>query len=217
MIRLPLILRRPKSRFTYGLIWLPYISLYQLINRFPLFEPRELPLTALDRAIPFVPALLSLYVAYIPFFWWTGARSEDDETANAFFFVTHLQLLVCAIVWVLFPVTMPRHLYYGVEVYNWADTFWRWFDAPRNCLPSLHAANCLLFIHYNWERPFRWVHTGIAAAIIASTVLVKQHYVVDLVAGAFVYLLARLFLANLAATQGSTAIEDPDRYAAGPI
>ncbi len=197
MIRLPLLLRRPKYRLTYALIWLPYIAFYQLVNRFPIFAPRELSMTALDRAVPFVPELLPLYVAYIPFYWWTGARSEDDQTATRFFYATHFQLLVCAAVWILFPVTMPRELFYGAATYNWADTFWRWFDAPNNCLPSLHAANCLLFIQFNWRRPARWLHTSIALAIIASTVLVKQHYVVDLAAGAAVYALAAALLTRL--------------------
>ena len=197
MIRLPLILRRPKYRATYALIWLPYIGLYQLINRFPLFEPSLLPMTPLDQAVPFLPELLPLYVAYIPFFWWTGARSEDDETATRFFYATHVQLLICASIWLLFPVTMPREMFYGASSHNWADTFWRWFDAPNNCLPSLHAANGLMFIRFNWNRQARWIHTFVALAIIASTVIVKQHYVVDLFAGAAVYAVAATFLRRL--------------------
>jgi membrane-associated phospholipid phosphatase len=208
-IRLPLVLRRPRYRITYAAIWLPYIALYQIINRFPLFEPRELPLTTLDQAIPFIPALLPLYVAYIPFFWWTGARSEDDDTATRFFYATHLQLLLCATVWVLFPVTMPRDLFYSPSVYNWADMFWRWFDAPNNCLPSLHAANCLLFIRFNWQRPLRVIHTLVALSIIASTVIVKQHYVVDAVAGALVFLVACAFLERLRLESPSARNELP--------
>jgi len=96
MIRLPLILRRPQYRLAYVLMWLPYGAFYELIDRFPIMQPRELSLTALDRAIPFVPSLVPLYVAYIPFDWWTGARSEDDETFNAFSYATHFQLCVCA-------------------------------------------------------------------------------------------------------------------------
>jgi len=197
VIRLPLVLRRPKCRLTYALIWLPYIGIYQLINRFPVFEPHQLPMAALDRAIPFVPELLPLYVAYIPFFWWTGARSEDDETATRFFYATHLQLLIAATVWVLYPITMPRGLFYNSTSYGWADSFWRWFDGPNNCLPSLHAANCLLFMHFNRRRPWRWLNAATAMAIIASTVLVKQHYLADLIAGAIVYAFAVGFLRQL--------------------
>ena len=197
MIRLPMALRLPRHRLMFLVLWLPYIGLYQLINRFPVFAPTELPMTALDRAAPFLPELLPLYVAYIPLFWWTLARSENEVVANRIFYATHLQLLLCAAVWILFPVTMAREHFYLAASYNWADTFWRWFDAPNNCLPSLHAANGLLFIQFNWHRPARWLHTAVAIAIIVSTVLVKQHYVVDLVAGALVYAVAAAFLRRL--------------------
>lgn len=197
MIRLPILLRRQDHKLVYGLLWLPYILLYQLVNRVPIFEPSVLPMSALDRAIPFVPGLLPVYVSYIPFYWWTVARSEDDETATRILYATHLQLFLAVIVWVLFPVSMPRDLFYREAAYGWADAFWRWFDAPNNCLPSLHAANGLLFILFNWKRPGRVLHTLIAVAIIASTVFVKQHYVVDLVGGALLFLVARLFLERL--------------------
>lgn len=200
MIRLPIVLRKPKNRLAYALYWLPYITIYQLIDRFPLLEPHTLPLTVVDGMIPFVPALLPLYVAYLPFYWWTGVRSENDDTASRFFYATYFQLLVCAAIWVLSPVTMPRAMFYAGSEYNWADAFWRWFDAPNNCFPSLHAANCLLFIEFNWTRRARGPHTAFAVGIIASTLLVKQHYLVDLFAGALVYVAARAFLARLVLT-----------------
>lgn len=205
VIRLPLILRRPKHRATYALVWLPYILVYQAINRFPLYPPVELPRTSLDHAIPFLPALLPLYVAYIPLFWWTGARSEDDETATRFFYATHLQLLLCAAIWLAYPVTMPRAEFYSASVYGWADQFWRWFDAPNNCLPSLHAANGLMFIRFNWGRPAHGLHTALALGVIVSTVLVKQHYVVDVVAGGLVYAVAAWFLRDLDVGPGRIA------------
>lgn len=205
-MRLPVIVRRQRSGLLYGLLWLPYIGVYQIINRFPVFEPRELPLSSLDLAIPFLPGLLPLYVAYIPFYWWTVARSEDDEAASRIFWATHLQLALAAVVWVLFPVAMPRELFYRPEAYNWADAFWRWFDAPNNCLPSLHAANGLLFIQVNWQRPARAFHTIVALAIIASTLLVKQHYVVDLAAGAVVYAVVASLLLRV-----EIAVEEPGR------
>lgn len=197
MIRLPVILRRQRRRLVYGLLWTPYILVYQLVNRFPVVEPRELAMTAFDRAVPFVPELLPLYVAYIPFFWWTVARSEDDDAASRIFYATHFQLLVCAAIWLAFPVTMPRGDFYQAEVYGWADAFWRWFDAPNNCLPSLHAANGLLFVRFNWPRPMRTLHTAAAIGIVASTLLVKQHYAVDLMAGAALYAVTAALLARV--------------------
>ncbi len=203
MIRLPLLFRRPRNPLWYLMLWVPYIALYQLSNHFPLGEPRQLPMTAIDRAIPFVPALLPLYLAYLPLYWWTGIRSEDDERANRLLYASYFQMLVCLPLFVLLPVHMPRELFYGSAALGWADAFWHWFDGPGNCLPSLHAANCLLLMQFNRTRPAPVLHGALAVGIIASTLLVKQHYAVDLLAGALVYAATALFL------QRSEIIEFP--------
>lgn len=195
--QLPALIARPRWALVYFLLWGPYIAIYQLTNRWPVRDPLVLPFTALDRALPFVPELLPVYVAYIPFYFWTVARSENDRQVNRIFYGTHLQLLVSVPFFVLWPITMPRELFYGPQAYGWADAFWRWFDAPNNCFPSLHVSNCLLLMQFNWQRPHRLAHTAAGVAIIASTVLVKQHYVVDLLGAGGVYLLSRWFLARV--------------------
>ena len=204
-IRLPPIIRRYEWSLVYLLVWLPYIAIYQLLNRFPVREPIELSFTWADTVVPFTPSLLPLYVGYLPFYFWTVARAENDREANRVFYGTHLQLLLSVPVFLLFPVRMPRELFYGAELYGWADVFWRWFDAPNNCLPSLHASNCMLLMQLNWRRPGRLPATALALAIIASTVFVKQHYVVDVIAGGGVYVVARAFLARLEVTGLSDA------------
>src|SRR5215510_2366886 len=113
-----------------------------------------------------------------------GVVLENDREVNRIFYTAHVQLLVSLVFFVFFPVRMPRELFYGAHVYNWADAFWRWFDAPNNCFPSLHVSNILLLLQFHWRRPHRVLHGGLGIAIIASTVLVKQHYLVDLLGGA---------------------------------
>jgi hypothetical protein len=203
--RLPPIIRRYDLWLIYFVVWAPYIAAYQALNRWPLRTPFTLPFTSADHLIPFVPALLPIYVAYLPFYFWTVARSENDREANRVFYGTHLQLLLSAPFFAFVPVAMPRELFYGPEIYGWADAFWRWFDAPNNCFPSLHASNTLLLMQFNWRRPLRAGHTVVGIAIILSAVLVKQHYVVDLVGGVFVYLAARWFLAHTAISDVSAA------------
>lgn len=199
-LRLPPLVRHQRFKVVYLALWGPYILLYQLINRWPLREPVELPFTALDRAIPFVPELLPIYVAYIPLYWWVISRLENDREVSRAFYATHLQLALALPVFAWFPVRMPRELFYGPELYGWADAFWRWFDAPNNCLPSLHAANCMLLMQLCWSRSHRALHVAALAAVIASTVLVKQHYAVDLLAGGLLYAISAAFLARLEIT-----------------
>jgi membrane-associated phospholipid phosphatase len=161
-----------------------------------LVEPRELTWSWADRAIPFVPALLPVYVAYLAFYWWTVARARNDSEVNWLFYGAYLQLFLSLPLFVLMPVRIPLEQFYGVAPYNWADALWRWFDAPNNCFPSLHVSNCLLLQQFNWRRPYRWPHALAAWAIIVSTVLVKQHYVVDVLGGVAIYAVARAFLAR---------------------
>ncbi len=192
--------------------WTPYIAIYQLVNRFPLFEPRELTLGVLDRLAPFLPVLLPVYVAYLPLYWWTVLRSENEERLNRLFYVTHLQLAISVVFFVLYPVSMPRDLYYQAATYNWADVFWRWFDAPNNCFPSLHASNCATFIWFNWRRPWPVPHTIAALAIIASAVLVKQHYVIDIVAGLGVFVVSWATMTRVViASPTSDTMQSDDR------
>lgn len=75
----------------------------------------------------------------------------------------------------------------------------RWLysiDPGYNIFPSLHTANALMiaaaFQHAGprWSRPLLWLW---ALSICASTVLVKQHYILDVAAGAILaYVTARI-------------------------
>jgi membrane-associated phospholipid phosphatase len=196
-LRLLPLIRAYGTPLGYLAAWTPYIALYQLTNRCPLRTPVELPFTALDRVIPFVPELLPVYVSYLALFLWTGMRSENDREANRLFYCTYFQLLLSAAFFVAYPVRMPRELFYGAESFGWADTFWRWFDGPHNCFPSLHTSNALLFLELNWSRPRRGLHAAASVAVIGSTVFVKQHYVVDVVGGVAVYLVTRALSARV--------------------
>ncbi len=193
----PALVRRQTNPLVYVLLWGPFIAAYQIVNRFPLREPIILDFSWADRSVPFVPEFLPLYVAYLPLYWWTVCRSENDREVNRIFYAAHLQLLISLPLFVFYPVAMPRDLYYGSEVFGWADAFWRWFDPPNNCFPSLHTSNCLLLIQFNWWRRYNWLLAALLSGVIASTVLVKQHYMIDLVGGAAVYLVSRWFLRNL--------------------
>lgn len=190
-LALPPLVRWSPNPLRYLLYWIPFIVTYQLVNRWPLVPPRELPLTALDRLVPFVPELLPLYVAYLPFYWWTVARARTDREVNELFYATHA-LLLLSLPWFVFcPVRMPLEQFYAPTPHNWADALWRWFDAPQNCFPSLHVSSCLLFLEVNWRRPGRVPASLVALAIAASTVLVKQHYVLDVLGGMVAYGLVR--------------------------
>jgi membrane-associated phospholipid phosphatase len=193
------------------------VAIYQLSNRFPLFSPHELSYGAIDQAVPFVPVFMAIYLLYFPLFWWTGIRSETDEAAVRFVYAAYFQLFVCALIFIMCPVRMPAGLFPDAAVAGWGASFWYWFDGPNNCLPSLHAANGLLFLHFNWNRPARWIHSAIAIGIVVSTVFVKQHYVVDVVAGAGVYLVSAAALSRVRIDRSRVVIGARSRVAESSV
>lgn len=192
--RLPALLRWSANPLWLLVYWTPLVLVYQVVNRVPLVAPRELAFTALDDLVPFVPALLPLYVAYLPFYWWTGIRMRTDRELNEFFYRAHALLLLSLPFFVCFPVRMPLERFYPPAPLGAFDALWRWFDAPQNCFPSLHVSTCLLLLECHWRRPRRVLHAAVALGIAASTVFVKQHYVVDVAGGIAAYAAARLLL-----------------------
>lgn len=184
----PFIVRKQRYFLSYYLIWAPYILTYVLTNRFPLFEPVRLPLTAFDRAIPFLPFMIPIYVSYLVYAFIVIARSRDDRQVTEIFWITHIQLAISLCFFVFYPVTYPRDdFYYGGPVASIFNQFWIWFDAPNNCFPSLHTANCCLAIHYSWDKEKRLLYSAWGLLIIVGTLTCKQHYVVDILAGIVVY------------------------------
>jgi len=196
-IRLPLLFQRPKNPLKYLVYFVPYVAVYELTNRFPVFAPRELGYGAIDQWLPFVPVFMLVYLLYFPLFWWTGIRSESDVAATRITYAAYFQLVVAAVVFVVFPVRMPQEFLPVTASAGWGASLWHWFDGPNNCLPSLHAANGLLFLQFNWNRPARLVHSILSIGVVVSTVFVKQHYVIDVAAGALLYVITALLLSRL--------------------
>lgn len=177
--------------------------LYLLPNRFGP-PPIELPLTAIDRAVPFWPASVWSYVSIYLLLPWTffglASFARVVALAKALVFTQAL----AAIVFVNWPIAYPRAdhpIPDGTWPLNSAlARFVRAVDVPVNCLPSLHVTTVLLCLacfddtRLQHHRPFA---TALAIATIASTLTFKQHYIVDLFGGAAIAALAWwLFLAG---------------------
>lgn len=187
-------IRKQKYFLAYYLLWLPYSLAYILTNRFPLFAPVELPMTALDRAIPFLPLLIPVYVSYLLYAPLVVSRSSDDREVTELFYLSHIQLFICLCFFILFPVTYPRDIFYYDDSFTHLfNQLWTTLDAPNNCFPSLHTANCCLTIQYSQNKKNRLIYTIWGMLIIAGTLVCKQHYVIDIFAGLLVYAITARF------------------------
>jgi membrane-associated phospholipid phosphatase len=163
---------------------------YYVANHFPLSTPQLLPWTRLDAAVPFLPRTIWIYDS--DYLLVAGAFLLCRSTQDMWRFLRAFAvlLIICCAIHVLWPTTYPRDHF--VVRSDGATSYAYWvlhkFDRPTSCLPSMHVAGAGLAALSLWRNP-RWqrVVWGVWAGLIAlSTMSAKQHYAVDVVAGAAV-------------------------------
>jgi len=175
-------------------------EIYDILNHGPAVLNLQ---TALDRALPLVPVFVVPYVSLNPFVYaslilFLVFRSKIFQSAAAsmlgawlvsylFYFFLQTEVVRPTITAAGVFNDMLRNVYLG--------------DHPYNDFPSLHTSiSTILAIHwFRLDRRIGWPVAVWTALIVASTVLVKQHYVADVAAGLILAfasssLFARLFI-----------------------
>lgn len=189
-LRLPVFLSH-RNKWVYGPICAAItVALYVSANHYPILEPRLLPFTPLDHAVPFLPWTSWIYVSDYVFAFLVFMLVRDMRNANRFLYSFFaLQIVSVAIFW-LWPTMYPRELF-PLEMSgagSWSAgllTGIRKIDSPLNCCPSLHVSGCVLasFIFLDEQRSkFKWFFAW-AMAIAVSTLTTKQHYAIDVFSG----------------------------------
>lgn len=158
---------------------------YQLSNRIHVFDPRELPLTGLDHAIPFLlwtvwPYFLLIVLLFLPL----GIRDRAlyRRALWAFTFAVTINIVV----WMVWPTIYPRPP--KPEDPGLTGFAYRWLvsiDTPANCLPSGHITSPVVGCWaLSREHPKHRVWIWPSLILLSFTILTtKQHYVWDLPAG----------------------------------
>ena len=140
--------------------------------------PTVVPATAVDRLVPFQPAMawayLSLYglVVVVPLRLGTA---ELRRYAVGFAGMA----VVSAAVFFLFPTTVPRPI---GPARDWAYRLVVATDRPTNACPSMHAAMAAYAALAAAPRQ-RWWAWAWAGLILYSTLATRQHASIDLLAG----------------------------------
>ena len=148
--------------------------------------PRELRL-AIDDWIPYRPHWVWVYsFLYYPVILYINLvlQTPAEFTRVAFSF---MMLLAFQVVCFLgFPVTTPEHWRAINHRRNWSERFLAFvqrFDARSNSFPSMHTSVAMLaaFHLHPHVGPWAW---SFPVLIGLSCLFTKQHYVVDVPAGA---------------------------------
>jgi len=194
---IPLLARVPKrfgSKLLLLVLLAPLLNLcYFLPQWLPLFRTaHRIPVTPIDRLMPFNPwwvyAYLSMYVMILipPVLAVSGDQLRRYAIGMAVMFVA------AAVCFFLYPVAYDRPPYP-----TGAGPLYRLvvrMDQPINCIPSLHAGMTVYAMLYaarilaadpppvrNIMLVLGWIW---AALILYATLATKQHYFLDLPAGA---------------------------------
>ncbi|MFH1830923.1 MAG: phosphatase PAP2 family protein [Pseudomonadota bacterium] len=142
-----------------------------------------------ENQIPFMPIFifgyLLVYLSVILFY--VVIDDINDWQQGVITFLTSTTLAY--IVFLIFPVRMDLR----PDLYVYADSsiplavtrFYYYIDAPYNLFPSLHVTYPALAALVAWKnhKTVRWVFAAMAVVVAVSVVLVKQHYIADVVAG----------------------------------
>ncbi len=196
-ITLPIFLTR-QNKYAVGLVAAVIAAaLYLFTNHLHFLEPQLLPMWALDRAIPFVPQMVWIYISEYIFFTTVYLTCKDITNTNKYLYSFLALQTVSVLIFIFWPTTYPRDQFPLVasEMDSWtyyAFNSLRTSDSPASCCPSLHVSSVYLsaFVFLDDQRrkfPFFFLW---GTAIALSTLPTKQHYVIDVVTG---FVMAVLF------------------------
>jgi membrane-associated phospholipid phosphatase len=141
----------------------------------------------LERHTPFVPAALLGYVSEYVLFalppFVLGTRRDLDALAAALAAV----ILVAGVVFLLVPAAPAFPPPSERGVWEGPVRFFKWLALPHNLVPSLHVALSVACVTVYARRAglpgkmLLWLWAGVIAA---STLLLHQHYLLDVLTGA---------------------------------
>ena len=144
----------------------------------------------LDGIIPFIPWTILIYWGCTVFWginYYLGIHY--DRSGGRCFITAHLiGETICFILFVLFPTTMERPVITDAEgLLSIVEITYR-MDSADNLLPSIHCfISCLCWIGVRRIREIpKWYRDSsfiIAVLVCISTLTVKQHVIMDVIAG----------------------------------
>jgi membrane-associated phospholipid phosphatase len=143
--------------------------------------------TPLDALLPLVPVFAIPYLLYLPFLVLTllmfGVTNWPRFQVLALAFI--LANFTADLCFLLFQTYVPRPPVPGHDLGAQLVRLVYAHDQPYNAFPSLHATGATLcFIAYvKWKPRYGLAVLPLVLAIIAATVLIRQHYLADVAAG----------------------------------
>lgn len=174
--------------------WKPllWLLLIPTLNLLYVFQNRAAAdawslMTEVDASLPFVPAFALPYSLWYPFLFVVFALvlRKDRREYFRLLLAFCLGLLLSNLVFLLFQTTVPRPEIGSDGFFHGLVSFIYTNDQPYNCFPSVHVLTSALMVYGSrvLSRAAKIPIFVVAASIIVSTVMIKQHVIADVLAG----------------------------------
>lgn len=169
----------------------------------------------LDGRIPFRPAWMVIYIlAYLQ--WAVGyvmIARESRERCYRVFMGEIIAKFICGLFFIVMPTRIERPSVEGSGFIAWFTRLVFSADLPGNLFPSIHCLESWFCFRgaIGMKRAPRWYAPAMLALtllVFASTLLVKQHVLVDIPAGILVAELGLLLSTKLRAGRLLDRLED---------
>lgn len=142
-----------------------------------------------EDAIPFAPEWVTIYTATF-IFWILGlavCMRQERELCFRMFTGIYIAELICAVFFIAVPTVIDRPEVTGGVYYDRLLAQLYAADQPTNLFPSMHCMFAYMvfrgFMIAKLDKPVV-IGSGLFAALVcASTVFVKQHFLLDTFAG----------------------------------
>jgi hypothetical protein len=166
------------------IVWTPYITL----QRIHFFQATEMPLTFVDRAIPFIPVAVWIYLSIYALMPIGPFLMNNREQICRYSFGVVAISAFAVVIFFFWPTICSRPMALaGDPLYRALISI----DSPYHAFPSLHAAfavySCLCVIDVGralgWTRRYEIGVVAWATLILVATLLTRQHVLVDIAAG----------------------------------
>ena len=152
------------------------IIVYYGVRLLPLLRERITMETPVDGCIPFLPCFIVFYIAaYVQWGLHVHMMAQEDMTTFLRFIWADLFAKgICLICFIALPTTMERPLVHP--------------DGPFNLFPSIHCMLTWLDMRTALQARkshirYAWFSVPFSLLVIASTLFVKQHVLIDTVTG----------------------------------
>jgi len=175
---------RLKKIILLQIIIVLYLGIYRLVQTVnPVGFNLEI---GLDKHIPFIPEFAVIYLLYIPMIIFVFAFYWNDYKAYRSMSLMLIAVISTAIViYSAFQTEVLRPIFASTDFFTrLTNTIYK-YDMPNNTFPSLHVAltSSITAFVYKKDTKVGMALIPLTFLIILSTMLIKQHVVLDIIGG----------------------------------